>query len=86
MSDSAGNCSERYVYYLNGKSKTTYLIYGPVHSSDECKVLGDFGYKYVKIRSNKERGHNPLPKNKFKKHQEKPYFDKCSGWNTTTKI
>ena len=40
---------KRYVDLLKGESKTC-LIYGPVNSSDESKVLGDFGSMYVKIR------------------------------------
>ena len=36
-----------------------------MHSSDECKVLGDFGSKYVKSRPTKDRLHDPVPRNKF---------------------
>ena len=39
---SANKCRKRYVESPTGKSKT-YLIHGPGNSSEECKVLGDFG-------------------------------------------
>ena len=48
MSERVGKRRKRYVDYLTGKSKTC-LIHGPSHSSYECKVLRDFGSKYVKI-------------------------------------
>ena len=37
---------------------------------NECKVLGDFGSKYVKIRPTKDRRHNPVPRNKFNSQQD----------------
>ena len=58
MNERAENHREGYVCHSKGESKTC-LIQGPRNSSDECKVLGDFGYKYVEIRSAKDRGHNP---------------------------
>ena len=45
-------------------------MHGPGHSSVECKVLGDFGSKYVKIRPTKDRGHDPIPKNEFNRQQD----------------
>ena len=34
------------------------LIYVPGNSSEECKVLGDFGSKYAEIRPTKEHRHD----------------------------
>ena len=69
MSESAGKIIQRYVENSNGDSRTCFTN-GPIHSSDECKVLGDFGYKYVKIIPTKDHGHDLVPRNKFNKHQE----------------
>ena len=44
MGESAGKRQKRYVDHPTDKSKII-LIYGPGNSSDECKVLGDFGAK-----------------------------------------
>ena len=49
MSERAGKHRKSYVYHLQDISKLTCLIHGPGHSSDEFKVLGDFGSKYSKI-------------------------------------
>ena len=49
-SESSGKLSKIYVDYPKGKYKHTGLIHGPVHSSYEYKVLGDFGSKYAKRR------------------------------------
>ena len=51
-------------------SKLSCLIHGPGNSSDECKVLGEFGSKYYKIRPNKDRRHEPATKNKFNRHKQ----------------
>ena len=59
MSESSSKSIKRYVYHMKGVSKHTCLAHGPGHSSDECKVLGDFGYKYSKIRPIKDRGNDP---------------------------
>ena len=40
-----------------------------MHSSDEFKVLGDFGSKYAKIRPTKDRGNDPIPRKKFNSQQ-----------------
>ena len=37
----------------------TCLIHRPQHSSDKCKVLGDFSSKYSKTRPTKDRRHEP---------------------------
>ena len=61
--ESTGKRRKRHVDIPTGKSKTC-LIHGPGHSSEECKVLGDFGTKYVNIRPIKDRGSNPVPRKK----------------------
>ena len=69
MIESAEKRRKGYVYYPNNKSKHTCLIHGPSHSSYEWKVLGDFCYKYSKIRPTKDRDHEAATKNKFNKQQ-----------------
>ena len=59
MGESAGKSRKRYVDCLLGESKT-FLIHGPVHSSDECKVLGDFGDKCAKVKPTKDHMNNPV--------------------------
>ena len=59
MSESSGKLRKSYVYHPKDRSKLTCLIHGPGHSSDECKVLVDFGSKYSKSRPTKECGHDP---------------------------
>ena len=66
---SVGKRRKRYVYRLSGELKTC-LIHGPGHSSDEFKVLGNFGAKCAKGKPNKDRGNHPLPRNKFNMQQE----------------
>ena len=46
ISKRTGNHRKRYLDHSKDRPKQTYLIRGPGHSSDECKVLGDFGSKY----------------------------------------
>ena len=70
MGDSAGNDRKSYVDHLKDGSRQYCLIHEPGHSSDECKVLGEFGSKYSKIRPTKYHRHDPAIKNKFKRHQE----------------
>ena len=55
ISESSGKRRKIYVDYPMGKSKTC-LIHGPGNSSDECKVLGDFGSKYAKTGRTKDCG------------------------------
>ena len=52
-----------------GKLKTC-LIHGPGSSSEECKVIGDFGTKYATSRPTKDRGSNPIPKKCFNRQKE----------------
>ena len=73
MSERSGKRRKIYVDHPKGGSKTCH-IYGPGHSSYECKVLGDFGYNYIRIITSKDRGHNPVPKNKLNMHQEDNYI------------
>ena len=42
-----------YVNHPKDRSKQTCLIHGSIHSSDECKILEDFGNIYVKISPTK---------------------------------
>ena len=42
--------NQGYVYCPRDQQKLTYLIHGLGYSSDECKVLKDFGTKYTKFR------------------------------------
>ena len=65
----AGNRRKRHLDSPSGKSKTC-LIHGPVYSSEECKVLGDFETKYANIRPNKDRGSNPVPRGEFNRQME----------------
>ena len=74
MSESAGKFIKRYVVHPKDRSKRIFLILGIGHSSDECKVLGDFGSKYSKIRPTKYRGHDPATVNKFNRHKDNNYI------------
>ena len=56
MSESASKCRKRYVDHPKDRFKITHIIHGPGKFSDECKVLGDFGSKYSRIRTTKDRG------------------------------
>ena len=67
--ESAGKCRKRHVDSPTGKSKSC-IIHGPGHSSDVCKVLGDFGTKYANIRPTKDRRSNPVPRICFNRQQE----------------
>ena len=69
MSESAGKCREIYLDHPKDKSKTC-LIHGLVNSFDECKVLGYFISKYIKIRPTKDCRQDPVSRNKFNMQQE----------------
>ena len=69
-SERAVNTRNRYVDHLKDISKPTWPIHGPGHSSDECKVLGDFGSNYSKSRHTKDRGHDTATNNEFNIQQE----------------
>ena len=60
---------KRYVDSPNGKSIIC-LIHGPGNSSEECKVLGDFGTKCAKSRSTKYHGNNYVPRGGINIHKE----------------
>ena len=70
MGKHAGRCKKRYVDCPIEISQLTCLIHGPGHSSDECKVLDNFGTKYAKCRPFKESRVNPTTKKKYKKKQQ----------------
>ena len=70
MSESTGNQVKMYVDHPKDRSKLTCIIHIPGHSSDECKVLGDFGFKYSKINPTKDQGHDPPKNNKFNRNQD----------------
>ena len=59
---------KKYVDLPLGKSKTC-LIHGLRNSSVKCKVLGEFGDKYAKGKTNKDRVIHPVPRNKFNRQQ-----------------
>ena len=50
---------KRYVDDSKDRSKTTFLVHGPGHSSYECMVLGYVGFKYNKSRRTKDHGQEP---------------------------
>ena len=64
MGGSAGKRKKQYVDRPMGKSKTC-LINGPRHSSDKCKVLGDFGAKNAKGNPTKDHGNHTTPRKKL---------------------
>ena len=69
MSESSGKRRKRYVDHLKSDSQTC-LIHGPGNLSDGCKVLGDFCFKYAKIRSTEYRVQDPVLRNNFKRQKE----------------
>ena len=70
MSTSSGKFRKRYLYCPNYRYQLTCLIHGTGNSSYYCKVLGDFGSKYSKIRRTKGHRQEPVFKKKFGKHQK----------------
>ena len=65
MSERSGKHRKIYIDYPEGNSKPTCLIHGPGHSSDGCKIMGDFFSKYAKTRPTKDRGQDTVPRKKF---------------------
>ena len=53
MSENDGKHRKRYIDHPKDISKTTCLIHGPIYSSEECKILGDFGNKHAKEKPTK---------------------------------
>ena len=70
MSKPSGKLKQRYLYRPRYKSKPTCTFHGPGNSSDKCKVLNYFGYKYTKIRLTKKRSQDLAFKNFFGKQQD----------------
>ena len=62
ISESGGKRRKKYVDHPKDSSKPICLIRGPVHSSYEFKVMGDYCSKCTKVRPTKDRGHNPTKK------------------------
>ena len=73
MIERTGKSRKRYVDHPNDISKLTFIIHGPGHSSDGCKVLGGFGTKYYKVRTTKDRMQEPETKKRFGRQQENKY-------------
>ena len=67
--ESAGKRRKRHVDSPTGKIKNC-LIHGPGHSSEECKVVGDFETKYANSRPTKDGRNIPMPRKKIDRHQE----------------
>ena len=67
--DSACKRSKRYVDCSKSASKHC-IIHGLVHSSDECKVLGESGTKYAAAQLTEICGRNTIPKKGYHKKQE----------------
>ena len=72
--ESYGKQRKRYVYNPKDRSKPTCLVHVPGHSSEECKVLGDFGSNYAKGGPTKYRGQDTANKNKFNSQQENNFI------------
>ena len=70
MIERAGKRRKIYVDNPKGKSKPTSIIHVPGNSLDEYKVLGDFFYKYPKIRPIDDRGNDPAKGIFFNRQQE----------------
>ena len=70
VSESTVKRRKIYVQYPKVDSKPSCLIHVPVHSSDEFKVLGDFGSKHAKSRPTKDCGNDPVKIKKFNNQQE----------------
>ena len=73
MSKRDGKRKQRYVDHPRDRLKLTYLIHGPGHSSDKCKVLNYCGSKYTECRPSKECRKEPNS-GKIGKQQEKNYM------------
>ena len=71
MSDSAGKIRKSYVDHPKDRSKLTCIIHGPGNSSNECKVLRNFGSEYSKIMSTKDRGKDHSNTKKCSKKKER---------------
>ena len=54
-----------YVDHQKDGSKLTCIVHGPVNSPYECKVLGEFDYKYSRIGPTKDHRKEFATKKKF---------------------
>ena len=70
MSESAGKLRKRYTDHPRYRYKLIFLVRGLGNSSDECKVLGDFGSKYSKSRTTKDRRQKPEKMKKFNRKKD----------------
>ena len=61
MYESSDKRIKRYVHCLTSELKTC-IIHVPEHSSDECKILVNFGTEYAKGNLTKDHGNHPVPK------------------------
>ena len=69
MSGIAVKRRKQYVGHQTGKLEIC-LIQGSGNSSDEFKVLRDFGAKYDEGKPNKVHGNNPVTREKNNRHQK----------------
>ena len=60
--------------FQKNRLKLTFPIHGPGNSSDNCKILINFGSKYAKSRPNKELRQDPANKNKVEIQQDNNYI------------
>ena len=74
MGERTGKRRKQYVDRSKRKLKT-YSIHGPGHSSDECKVLGDFGAMYANSKPTKDCGNHPIPREKSNIQPENSVVD-----------
>ena len=56
------------------ETNLSYTLPCPVHSSDECKVLGGVGFKYSKLGPTRDCSQEPANNNKFGRQQENNYI------------
>ena len=67
--ESSGKRIKLYAYCLTRESKTC-LIHSHMHTSNEYKVLGDFGTKYDIVKHTKYHGIHTEPMDVFNRKQE----------------
>ena len=70
MSEITGKRKKKYVDHLKDRYKLTCLDHPPGYSSDEYKVLGDFGTEYSKIRPTKDCRQEPANRKEFIKKED----------------
>ena len=57
------------MYIARWANKKICLIHDPRNSSDECKVLGEFGAKYAEGRPTKFHGNHTVLRKTFNRQQ-----------------